>query len=429
MKIIPARRIRGSVRVPGDKSISHRAALIAALAEGTTVIDGFATSRDCSSTLECLKALGVRVAHGEQSLRIEGRGSGGLLPPSRILDAENSGSTIRMLSGILAGQPFTSEITGDESLRRRPMKRICVPLRQMGATIETTNDEFAPLRITGGRLKPIDYVMPVASAQVKSCILFAGLFAEGKTSVSEPAPTRDHTEIMLREFGADVESEAGRITISGFPGLQSRHYTVPGDISSAAFLTTAALLLSDSDLSIAGVGLNPTRRAIVDLLTGLGGDLEIANSRLQHGEMIGDLRVRASRLQSSSETQLLRGSIISNLIDEIPIISILATQVAGGLTIRDASELRVKESDRIRTVVDNLRAMGAEVTEYPDGLSIPGPQSLRGAHIDAAGDHRIAMAFAVAGLIAEGETEISGSESADVSFPGFFSTLAQITER
>lgn len=426
MKIKPARRIRGSVCVPGDKSISHRAALIAALAEGTTVIDGFATSRDCSSTLECLKALGVVVAHGEQSLRIEGPGLRGLLPPTRILDAENSGSTIRMLSGILAGQPFTSEITGDESLRRRPMKRICVPLRQMGATIETTNDEFAPLRITGGRLKPIDYVMPVASAQVKSCILFAGLFAEGKTSVSEPAPTRDHTEIMLREFGADVESEAGRITISGLPRLQSRHYTVPGDISSAAFLTAAALLLPDSDLSIAGVGLNPTRRAIVDLLISLGADIEIANSRLQHGEMTGDLRVRSSRLHSSSETELLRGSIISNLIDEIPIISVLATQVTGGLTIRDASELRVKESDRIRTVVDNLRAMGAEVTEYPDGLSIPGPQSLRGARIDSAGDHRIAMAFSIAGLIAEGETEISGSQSADVSYPGFFSTLSQI---
>jgi 3-phosphoshikimate 1-carboxyvinyltransferase len=333
-----------------------------------------------------------------------------------------------MLSGILSGQHFISEITGDESLQRRPMKRICAPLRLMGAQIEAREGDFAPLRISGGNLVAIDYDMPVASAQLKSCLLFAGLYANGRTSVREPAVTRDHTEIMLREFGAAVESTAGRITITGQPRLRARDYQVPGDISSAAFLLAAALMLPDSEILINAVGINPTRRAIIDLLIKFGADIELSNMRELCGEPICDLRARYSKLASNQENQLLAGDIIANLIDEIPIIAVLATKINGGLTIRDAGELRVKESDRIRAVVDNLQAMGAQVTEFPDGLAVAGPQSLRGARIDAVGDHRIAMAFAIAALAAIGESEIIGSESVDISFPGFFDTLKHLVE-
>ncbi|MEW6729775.1 MAG: 3-phosphoshikimate 1-carboxyvinyltransferase [Acidobacteriota bacterium] len=429
MRILPARRINGRVAVPGDKSISHRTALVAALAEGSSRVDNFATSKDCQSTLQCLKKLGVRIAHDKDSLYIEGSGLIGLRTPTAQLDVGNSGSTIRMLSGILAGQPFTTEITGDASICRRPMRRIVTPLRQMGAQIEVTNSEFAPLRITGGRLTPINYELPVASAQVKSCILFAGLFAEGQTTVCEPAVTRDHTEIMLREFGAEITCVGHSITVTGWPRLQAQHYHVPGDISSAAFLLAATLMLPDSQIVINNVGINPTRSAIIDLVKSLGADVQISEPYIEHGEPIANLQVRHAELCSNTETARLQGDVIANLIDEIPIIAVLATQVKNGLTIRDATELRVKESDRIRTVVDNLRAMGAEVEEYPDGLAVAGPQQLHGAHIDAAGDHRIAMAFAIAGLVAKGETEITGSESVEISFPGFFETLANIVER
>lgn len=417
----PARALRGVARVPGDKSISHRVAMIAAISEGTTRVANYSASGDCQSTLDCLSALGVVIRAGAE-VEIEGVGLNGLRPASSMLDAGNSGSTIRMLAGLLAGQPFETTITGDESLRSRPMRRIAVPLELMGASVSTT-DGRAPLTIRGGNLKAIDYRMPIASAQVKTCALFAGLYADGVSSVVEPAPTRNHTELMLKEFGADVSVDGLRVAVTGRPRLTARDYTVAGDISSAAFLIAAALLLPDSDLTVQNVGVNSTRRAFIDLLRSWGADIELMDERRAHGEPVADLRVRSSSLRSDSSSRVLAGDLIANLIDEIPILAVLGARVEGGLLIRDASELRVKESDRICAVVDNLRAMGADVTEYEDGLEITDPQRLKGARLDSRRDHRIAMAFAVAGLIAEGETVIDGHECAAVSFPAFFDTL------
>lgn len=427
MKIFPAKSIKGQLILPGDKSISHRTALIASIAEGKSEIEGFATSKDCHSTLNCLRDLGISIEETNNKLIINGVKKNGLSKANQPLDAENSGSTMRMLSGILAGQPFTTEITGDQSLCRRPMKRIVTPLRQMGANIEATNNDFAPLRISGGNLKAIKYDMPVASAQVKSCVLFAGLFAEGNTTVCEPAPTRNHTELMLTDFGAKITSEANCITISGDSILQAQHYYVPGDISSAAFLIAATLLLPNSELLLSSVGINPTRRAILDILIELGANIQFVNQRIQHGEAISDLLIKSSELISNDNNRILKGNIIANIIDEIPILSILATQVKNGLIIREANELRVKESDRIRAIVDNLRAMKVEVEEYSDGFAIAGQQQLIGTTIDSMNDHRIAMCFTIAGLIAKGETEIINSECVDVSFPGFFNKLSSIT--
>lgn len=427
MKIFPAKSIKGQLILPGDKSISHRTALIASIAEGKSEIEGFATSKDCHSTLNCLRDLGISIEETNNKLIINGVKKNGLSKANQPLDAENSGSTMRMLSGILAGQPFTTEITGDQSLCRRPMKRIVTPLRQMGANIEATNNDFAPLRISGGNLKAIKYDMPVASAQVKSCVLFAGLFAEGNTTVCEPAPTRNHTELMLTDFGAKITSEANCITISGDSILQAQHYYVPGDISSAAFLIAATLLLPNSELLLSSVGINPTRRAILDILIELGANIQFVNQRIQHGEAISDLLIKSSELVSNDNNRILKGNIIANIIDEIPILSILATQVKNGLIIREANELRVKESDRIRAIVDNLRAMKVEVEEYSDGFAIAGQQQLIGTTIDSMNDHRIAMCFTIAGLIAKGETEIINSECVDVSFPGFFNKLSSIT--
>ncbi len=426
MKIYPASFIKGEVFLPGDKSISHRTALIASLAEGKSEIEGFASSKDCQSTLHCLENLGVIVERQENKLLINGIKNKTFTVPRKVLDAGNSGSTMRMLSGILAGQPFTSIISGDQSLQRRPMKRIVTPLRQMQANIEVTNNDFPPLTITGRKLKAIKYDMPVASAQVKSCILFAGLFAEGATTVIESAITRNHTELMLKEFGASIKTEGNSITISE-SSLKACHYQVPGDISSAAFFIIAATMLPKSELLLRSVGINPTRRAIIDVLLSLGANIKFINSKLQHGEEVSDLLVSSSNLVSNDQNRVLQGGIIANIIDEIPILSVLATQIEGGLVIRDAGELRVKESDRIRSVVDNLRLMGAEVEEYPDGLAINGKQQLKGCSLDSADDHRIAMSFAIAGLIARGETEIINSKCVDISFPGFFRKLASVT--
>lgn len=425
MIIRPAQALKGTISVPGDKSISHRVAMIAAISHGTTRITNYSASQDCQSTLNCLRALGVNYNCVGSAVEIEGVGLDGLKPASSRLDSGNSGSTIRMLAGILAGQPFETTITGDESLRSRPMRRIAAPLEQMGASILTT-DGCAPLTIRGAELKAIDYVLPVASAQVKTCTLFAGLYAEGTTSVKEPVPTRNHTELMLKEFGADVSIERDRVAVTGRPHLIGREYNVAGDISSAAFLIAAALLLPGSDLTICGVGINSTRRAIIDLLKSWGGNIEIKHERHLHGESVADLCVRSSSLQSDSYSRELSGGVIANLIDEIPVLAVLGTRVEGGLIIRNASELRVKESDRIRSIVDNLRAMGADVLEYEDGLEIADPQRLKGARIDSRHDHRIAMAFAVAGLIAEGETVIDGHECVGVSFPNFFDTLDRL---
>ncbi len=425
-KIAPARKILGSVQVPGDKSISHRLAMLGAIGEGQTSIENYATSQDCGSTLSCLQSLGVpiEVVGGTQVI-ISGRGLRGLTPSREILDAGNSGSTIRMLSGILAGQNFQTEISGDSSLCSRPMGRIIKPLSQMGARIQARENNYPPLSIQGGILGAIQYVLPVASAQVKSAILLAGLLAEGETEVTEPVPTRNHTELALKQFGAEVKVHGNQITIQGGQLLQAVRTKVPGDISSAAFFLVAATLIPGSEIILPAVGLNPGRRAIVDLLREMGASVEILDSRAEAGEPVSDLRVRSAPLTGGS----ILGDKVPQVIDEIPILAVLATQTEKGLEIRDAAELRVKESDRIRTIVENLRLMGVSVEEFEDGMLVPGRQSLRGARIHAYGDHRIAMAFAIAGLIAKGETLIEGSECAAVSFPDFFEVLDQVAVR
>jgi len=421
--IRPAAKFTGSVYLPGDKSISHRFAMLGAIAEGTTLISNFASSQDCHSTLACLRLLGVTISvEADNHVTIRGKGLWGLQATDKTLDAENSGSTIRMLSGVLAGQRFTTRISGDESLQRRPMKRVMAPLAQMGARIEAVQDNYPPLTIHGGNLRPVRYELPVASAQVKSAVLLAGLYATGQTTVIEPVPTRNHTELALCGFGVEVSTSRNSVSLQGGQTLHALETTVPGDVSSAAFLIGAATLVSESDLFLNGVGLNPGRRAIVDLLVEMGGSIEILDHRIEGGEPVADLRVRAAALRGGK----IAGAQIPQVIDEVPILAILATQSANGMEIRDAGELRVKESDRIRSIVENLRAMGAQVEEFDDGLAIPGKQQLRGALIKTYGDHRIAMAFAVAGLIADGETMVEGAECAGVSFPGFFATLEKM---
>ena len=418
----PSARLFGRVQLPGDKSISHRFAMLGAIAEGPTRIANFATSQDCHSTLACLRLLGVPISVEANRVTIKGRGLWGLKASAKTLDAENSGSTIRMLSGILAGQRFTTRISGDESLRRRPMKRIMAPLTQMGARIEATEENYPPLTIHGGSLQPIRYELPVASAQVKSAVLLAGLYAQGETTVVEPVFTRNHTELALRGFGAEVNTGHNTVSVRGGQQLSGIETAVPGDVSSAAFLIGAATLVPGSDVTLQDVGLNPGRRGIVDLLIEMGASIEVLDSRLQGGEPVADLQVRPSAVRGGS----IGGAQIPQVIDEVPVLSVLATQSEEGMEIRDASELRVKESDRIRSIVENLRAMGAQVEEFEDGLAIPGRQRLHGGVIKTYGDHRIAMAFAVAGLVADGETVIQGAECAGVSFPGFFETLEKM---
>ena len=421
-KIIrPASALSGSLALPGDKSISHRYALIGAIAEGATRIANFSTGADCHSTLGCVRSLGIDVEEDGTNVVIHGQGLDGLRAPERDLDAGNSGSTIRMLSGILAGQPFASRLFGDESLSRRPMQRVMKPLSQMGARISARDGQYPPLRIEGGKLRAIDYTLPVPSAQVKTCVLFAGLYADGQTAINEPVRSRDHTEIALREFGADLTVDRGRITIAGRPTLQGRDLVVPADLSSAAFFLVAALLVPGSRLSLLGVGLNPTRSALLDFLIGMGARIRVPNLESQAGELIGDLDVESSKLRGG----IIEGGLTAALIDEIPVLAVLGAASDEGLTVRDAGELRVKETDRIRTVVDNLRRMGVEAEEKPDGMVIPGRQKFRAATLDSAGDHRIAMAFAVAALVADGESAIEGAEAASVSFPEFWGTLSR----
>ncbi len=422
-KISPASAIRGEIALPGDKSISHRYALLAAIAEGETRIRNYSTGADCHSTLGCVRALGIEVDGAGGEFAIRGRGLDGLRPPAGDLDAGNSGSTIRMLSGILAAQPFGSRIFGDESLSRRPMQRIMKPLEEMGARIRAREDKFPPLEIAGARLRPIDYAMPVASAQVKTCVLLAGLFAEGATSVTEPARSRDHTEIALGEFGAEVRVAGRRIVVTGRPKLTGRDLYVPSDLSSAAFFIVAALLVPGSRLVIRGVGLNPTRSALLDFLTGMGAKIRIPDIESRNGELSGDVVVEYSALRGG----VVEGGLTAALIDEIPVLAVLGAASEEGLTVKDAAELRIKETDRIRTTIDNLRRMGVEAGELPDGMTIPGRQKFRAAQFDSFGDHRIAMAFAVAALRADGESTVDGAEAASVSFPEFWETLAGIS--
>lgn len=423
-KVKTAKRLTGSVQFPGDKSISHRYAMLAAIAEGASEIHFFSTSADCQSTLACLKKLGVKIERKDDVVAIHGAGLEGLRQASGGLDAGNSGSTMRMLSGILAAQPFRSVLTGDASLSRRPMKRVIEPLTQMGASIRSAEGGVPPLEIEGSALKPIRYELPVPSAQVKSAILLAGLFAEGETQVVEPVTTRDHTEIALEQMGAEIGRHHRTIRVRGRAKLEGKKLYVPGDLSSAAFFLVAALLVPESNLVLQNVGLNPTRTAILDFLVPMGGRVKVLNVEMVNGELIGDLHAETSKLQGGE----IPPEMVPALIDELPVLAVMGTQTEGGLTFRGAAELRVKESDRIAAVAQNLRSMGAEAEEFPDGLRVAGKQSLRGAEIRSHGDHRIAMAFAVAGLIAEGTTAIGDAEFVDISFPKFFDTLRQICE-
>src|SRR5579862_6341358 len=424
----PARNIRGTVELPGDKSISHRYGMLAGIAEGPSRLRNYSTGADCASTLACMRALGVSWKRNDAGeIEVEGRGPV-LSAPSTALDCGNSGSTMRMLSGIVSGQPFTSEMAGDESLSRRPMERVIKPLTAMGARIESQQGK-PPLRITGARLKPIDYKMPVASAQVKSCLLFAGLFADGETRVEESIRTRDHGEVALRAFGAQLERKSAgtgsEVRIRGGQRLRGIEARVPGDLSSAAFFLCAAALFPGSQLIIPNLLMNPTRARLLDILMQLGLRISVTQLEEVHGELVGSLQVEGATLKGTT----LAGTDSAALIDEIPVLAAIAPFMEKGIEVRDAKELRVKESDRIQAVATNLRRMGAQVEEFDDGLKIPGGQSLHGAEIDSRGDHRIAMAFAVAALRAEGETLIRGAESAAISYPAFFQTLEAITER
>lgn len=420
----PARSVAGSVRLPGDKSISHRYAMLGGIAEGVTKLENFSTGADCASTLGCLRTLGVRWERNAQSVVIQGQGKK-LKAPSTPLDCGNSGSTIRMLSGILAGQDFTSELIGDESLSRRPMARIIKPLEQMGAKFQSAEGGRPPLRLTGGHLRAIDYKMPVASAQVKTSLLFAGLYADGTTRIEEPIQTRDHGEQALQAFGARVEKRMREVSIEGGQKLQAIEATVPGDISSAAFFLCAAALFPDSELIVPGLLLNPTRARLLDVLMGLGLKIAMADLQEQHGELVGTLQMRGGALKG---VRIVEGDTAA-LIDEIPVLAAIAPYTSEGIEIRDARELRVKESDRIAAVAANLRGMGAEVEEFDDGLKIPGGQNLHGASLESFGDHRIAMAFAVAALRAQGETEIKDAGAAVISYPEFFKTLESLVQR
>jgi len=423
MRISPTGPLTGSLTLPGDKSISHRYAILASLASGASLIHNYSTGADCHSTLNALRALGIEITEQGLDVTVNGKGLDGWRESASPLDCGNSGSAIRMLAGPLSAQPFTSTLIGDESLSGRPMGRIMEPLREMGAHIEARDNRFPPLTITGQTLRPIDYTLPVASAQVKTCVLFAGMYAEGTTIVREPIRSRDHTEIALREFGAQIQTQSRVITLEGRPQLQARELLVPADLSSAAFFLVAATLIPGSDLFLRGVGLNPTRSALLDFLLAAGASLEVVNLEQTNGEMIGDLHVRHAPVQGG----IIEGETAAALIDEIPVLAILGAASEHGLTVRDAKELRVKETDRIATVLDNLRRMGIEAEEAPDGMHIPGNQKFRAAHFDSFGDHRIAMAFAVAAMHADGPSEMQGAEAASVSFPTFYSLMAQAT--
>jgi 3-phosphoshikimate 1-carboxyvinyltransferase len=424
--IRPAKNIYGSLRLPGDKSISHRYGMLAAFAEGTSRFTNFSTGADCASTLACMQSLGAQVRKLDDS-SIEVTGVGGrVMPASTPLDCGNSGSTMRMISGLLAPQEGSFTLVGDASLSRRPMERIRRPLQEMGARL-TLTDGHAPLTIEGCALKAIDFTTPVPSAQVKTCILLAGLQTSGTTTVREAVRTRDHSELALRAFGATLARTLDSVSISGPQALHAIDAAVPGDISSAAFFLCAAALFPGSSLVLDFLGLNPTRASLLDVLTSLGARISVLNLEEKNAELVGTVRVTAPEEGLGSTT--ISGALAAQLIDELPALAAIGPYTNGGIRIRDAKELRVKESDRIALVAKNLRAMGAEVTEFEDGLDVPGGQHLHGATIDSGGDHRIAMAFSVAALRAEGPTLIQGAESAAISFPEFFDLLDLIAER
>lgn len=438
MKIKPAKRLMGRCELPGDKSISHRAAIIAALATGSSLISNFSPSQDCLATLSCLEALGVNISRQGRDVRVWGKGPV-LKVPANPLDCGNSGTTMRLLSGVLAGQKFSSRLVGDDSLSRRPMTRIIEPLEKMGALV-VSKDGHAPLRITGSAgLQPLSYELPVPSAQVKSCLLLAGLYANGRTEISElRGHTRDHTERLLQWFGAAIEIEPAKQTedvdrcvVTGPVTMAGKDVNVPGDFSAAAFFIAAAALLDKSKIEIENVGLNPTRTQFLDTMRALGAQIDIAGKRDDCNEPLGRIEVSGSNLRQGAEELLLTiaGPLSAALIDELPLAAIVGSQLPAGLMIRDARELRFKESDRIKATARNLKAMGAAVEEFDDGLYVHGGAHLKGASLESFGDHRIVMAFTVAALLAEGDSELKGSECVAVSFPDFFRVLESLVER
>ena len=417
--------LKGEVSIPGDKSISHRAVMFGSLAEGTTEVTNFLQGADCLSTISCFRKLGIEIENTSQRILIHGKGLHGLTEPSDTLDTGNSGTTTRLISGILAGQRFTTLLNGDASIQTRPMKRIITPLSMMGADITSLKgNDCAPLRICGNQLHGIAYTSPVASAQVKSCILLAGLYADAPTSVTEPVLSRNHTELMLAGFGAHVASSGTTATIEPEPDLNGMKIEVPGDISSAAYFLAAGLMIPNSEILIKNVGINPTRDGILRVAKEMGGNITILNEKTSGGEPTCDLLVRSSSLKGVT----IGGEIIPTLIDEIPMIAVMACFAEGITTIKDAQELKVKESNRIDTVVTNLKAMGAHIEATDDGMIIEGGYPLHGAVIDSHLDHRIAMSFAVGALGADGETTIEGADCVKISYPEFYQTLEKLIQ-
>lgn len=416
--------LNGTIKVPGDKSISHRAVMFGAIAEGTTTIEGFLPGEDCLSTIDCFRKLGVHIEAQGDKVKVDGKGWEGLIEPSEILDVGNSGTTTRLILGILSTRPFHSVVIGDASIAKRPMSRVTEPLRQMGAVIDGRNNgNLTPLSIRGGQTKGVNFTSKVASAQVKSSLLLAGLQSEGVTTVTEPHLSRDHTERMLRAFGVDVEVDGLTVSVKGGQDLKAQHVVVPGDISSAAFFLVAGAIVSNSKIVLENVGVNPTRTGIIDVLQQMGAKLELINERESNGEPVADMIISTSDLKGTE----IGGDIIPRLIDEIPVIAVLATQAQGKTVIRDAEELKVKETNRIDTVVSELRKLGATIEATDDGMVIEGPVQLRGNTVDSHGDHRIGMAMAIAGCIANGSVTVENSEAIAVSYPDFFDHIKKLS--
>lgn len=415
--------LEGQIKIPGDKSISHRSVMFGAIANGRTTITNFLKGEDCLSTISCFQELGVNIEEKDDTLIIDGKGWEHLKEPVNVLNVGNSGTTIRLMLGLLAGRPFHTTFIGDESIAKRPMKRVISPLKEMGAKIDgRKNGEFTPLSLKGGGLKPITYSMPVASAQVKSALLLAGLQAEGKTQIVELAKSRDHTERMIQQFGGKIETDGLTVTLEGPQSLQGTHVNVPGDISSAAFFLVAGAIVPNSKINLKNVGLNPTRTGIIDVLNKMGATINLLPSNEESFEPIGELDIQTSNLKGT----VIEGDLIPRLIDEIPIIALLATQAEGRTVIKDAGELKVKETNRIDTVVNELKKLGAEIIATDDGMVIHGPTKLHGGHVSSHGDHRIGMMLAIASLICNEEVTLEQSEAIAVSYPNFFTDLSQL---
>lgn len=426
MNIKKAKSLKGEITVPGDKSISHRGVMFGAISKGTTELIGFLDGADCRSTIGCFKEMGIDITQNKDHVIIHGKGLYGLTKPENVLDVGNSGTTTRLISGILAGQNFTCTLNGDASIQKRPMGRIITPLSMMGGNIHSLkNNGCAPLEIGGAPLKPIHYDSPVASAQVKSCVLLAGLYADGVTSVTEPVISRNHTELMLSGFGADIKSSGLNVSIVGKPDLFGQKIEVPGDISSAAYFIVAGLICPNADLLIKNVNTNPTRAGIIKVAQKMGAKIELLNEKIVSGEPVADIHVSTSVLHGCE----ISGEIIPTLIDEIPVIAVMAACATGQTIIKDASELKVKESDRIATVTENLKNMGCEITATDDGMIINGGSPLHGCEIKTYLDHRIAMSFAIAGLISDGDTTFDNESCCCISYPDFFKTIGAIVNR